>query len=130
MRLTLMKSKIHRAVVTEADLHYEGSIAIDPKLCELARFYPNERVDIYNITNGNRFSTYVIYGKPGQICINGAAARLVAPDDQVIIVTYADFEEKEALDHEPTVVLLTHDKEKNEVKSVERSSGRQYKMSL
>lgn len=127
MRLTLMKSKLHRATVTEADLHYEGSIAIDPALCEAARFYPNERVDIYNVTNGNRFSTYVIYGQKDQICVNGAAARLVSPGDQIIVVTYAEFEEKEALAHQPTVVLL---KEKNAIHSIERTSGRDYKREL
>lgn len=127
MKLTLMKSKLHRATVTEADLHYEGSIAIDPSLCEAARFYPNERVDIYNVTNGNRFTTYVIYGKKDQICVNGAAARLVSPGDQIIIVTYAEFEEKEALAHQPTVVLLA---EKNRIHSVEKTSGRDYKREL
>lgn len=127
MRLTLMKSKLHRATVTEADLHYEGSIAIDPALCEAARFYPNERVDIYNVTNGNRFSTYVIYGQKDQICVNGAAARLVSPGDQIIVVTYAEFEDKEALAHQPTVVLL---KEKNAIHSIERTSGRDYKREL
>jgi aspartate 1-decarboxylase len=127
MRLTLMKSKLHRATITEADLHYEGSIAIDSSLCEAARFYPNERVDIYNVTNGNRFSTYVIYGKKDQICVNGAAARLVSPGDQIIIVTYADFEEAEALKHEPTVVLLEKD---NRIHSVHKSSGRDYKREL
>lgn len=130
MRITLMKSKIHRAIVTEADLHYEGSIAIDPLLCEAAQFYPNERVEIYNVTNGNRFATYVIYGKPGQICLNGAAARLASVDDQIIIVTYADFEEKDALDHAPTVVLVDHKEKKNAIKAVEKTSGRQYKMDL
>jgi aspartate 1-decarboxylase len=130
MRITLMKSKIHRAMVTEADLHYEGSIAIDPALCEAAKFYPNERVEIYNVTNGNRFATYVIYGKEGQICVNGAAARLVSPDDQIIIVTYAEFEEAEALDYAPTVVLLDHQEKKNGIKAIERTSGRQYKMDL
>lgn len=121
MRITLMKSKLHRATVTEADLNYEGSISIDPELCEAARFFPNERVDIYNVSNGARFSTYVLYGKKGQIGVNGAAARLVHPGDQVIIVTYGDFEESEALQHQPTVVLLGKG---NQVKETHRSSGR------
>lgn len=121
MRLTLMKSKLHRATVTQADLLYEGSIAIDPELCEAARFYKNERVDIYNVNNGNRFTTYVIYGKPGQICVNGAAARLVSPGDSIIIVTYAEMEESEALTHQPTVVLLGP---KNKITEVHSSSGR------
>jgi len=122
-----MKSKLHRATVTEADLHYEGSIAIDSALCEAARFYPNERVDIYNVTNGNRFSTYVIYGAKDQICVNGAAARLVSPGDQIIIATYADFDEAEAMKHEPTVVLL---EKNNRIHSVHQSSGRNYKREL
>jgi len=121
MRITLMKSKLHRATVTQADLNYEGSISIDPKLCEAARFFPNEKVDIYNITTGARLSTYVLYGQPGQIGLNGAAARLVSPGDQVIIVTYAEFEESEALKHQPTVVLLD---EKNQIKLKSNTSGR------
>lgn len=120
MKLTLMKSKLHRATVTEADLNYEGSISIDPKLCEAARFYPNERVDIYNINTGARLSTYVLYGKPGQIGLNGAAARLVSPGDKIIIVTYAEFEESEAMAHKPTVVLLG---EENEIKKKTDFSG-------
>jgi aspartate 1-decarboxylase len=121
MRLTLMKSKLHRATVTEADLNYEGSISIDPKLCEAARFFKNERVDIYNINTGARFSTYVLYGKPGQIGLNGAAARLVSPGDKIIIVTYADFDETEAMAYQPKVVLLD---EKNEIKLESHFSGR------
>jgi len=121
MRITLMKSKLHRATVTQADLNYEGSISIDPKLCEAARFYPNEKVDIYNITTGARFSTYVLYGQPGQIGLNGAAARLVSPGDQVIIVTYGEFEESEALKHQPTVVLLD---DQNQIKLKSNTSGR------
>ncbi len=120
MRLTLMKSKLHRATVTEADLNYEGSISIDPNLCEAARFFPNEKVDIYNINTGARFSTYVLYGKPGQIGLNGAAARLVHPGDKVIIVTYAEFEETDALKHKPTVVLLD---EGNKIKLKTDTSG-------
>lgn len=121
MRLTLMKSKLHRATCTEADLHYEGSISIDPVLCEKARFLPHERVDIYNVNNGNRFSTYVLYGKPGQIGLNGAAARLASPGDKLIIVAYAEFEEAEAFKHEPKVVLLD---EGNAVKEEYLNSGK------
>ena len=121
MRLSLMKSKLHRATVNEADLNYEGSISIDPKLCEAARFYPHEKVDIYNINTGARFSTYVLYGKPGQIGLNGAAARMVQPGDKVIIVTYAEFEEAEALKYKPTVVLLD---DRNDIKLKTDTSGR------
>lgn len=95
MRRTLMKSKIHRATVTGADLNYEGSISIDPDLCRAANLVPYERVEIYDVNNGSRFGTYVIHGQPGQICLNGAAARLVHPGDLVIIASFADFEEAE-----------------------------------
>ncbi|MBX7123825.1 MAG: aspartate 1-decarboxylase [Opitutaceae bacterium] len=107
MRLTLLKSKLHRATVTAADLDYEGSIAIAPELRRAAGFLLNERVEIYNVTNGQRFATYVIAGrKRGDIMVNGAAARLVQPGDQVIIAAYAEFEEDEARRHKPVVVLL------------------------
>ncbi len=115
MRLTLLKSKIHRATVTDADLNYEGSISIDPALSEAAHFLPFERVDIYNCNNGERFSTYVIPGKPGEICLNGAAARLVHRGDIVIIASYADMEFEEAAKHQPTVVLVD---EKNKIKKL------------
>ncbi len=107
MRLTLLKSKLHRATVTAADLDYEGSIAIAPELRRAAGFLLNERVEIYNVTNGQRFATYVIAGrKRGAIMVNGAAARLVQPGDELIIAAYAEFEENEAGRHKPVVVLL------------------------
>lgn len=115
MRVTLLKSKIHRATVTGADLNYEGSISIDPALCEAAHLLPFERVDIYNCNNGERFSTYVIHGKPGEICLNGAAARRVHKGDLVIIATYADFETAEAFDHKPQLVMVNPD---NTVKKI------------
>jgi aspartate 1-decarboxylase len=103
----MLKAKIHRAVVTEANLHYEGSISIDTALCQAAGMLPFERVDVYNCTNGERFSTYVIDGKPGEICINGAAARLVQAGDVVIIACYASFSETEALTHKPTLLFVS-----------------------
>ena len=106
MRVTLLKSKLHRAIVTGADLHYEGSIAIGPELCEAAHFLAHERVEIYNVANGARFATYVIHGKPGEIMLNGAAARLVCVGDPVIIAAYADFEMQEAVRHQPRVVMV------------------------
>jgi aspartate 1-decarboxylase len=108
MLLTLMKGKIHRAVVTEADLHYEGSIAIDRFLAQAAGFILNERVDIYNINTGVRFSTYVIDAPPGSgmIGLNGAAARLAMVGDMIIIVAYAQMEETEAHQYTPRVVLV------------------------
>lgn len=119
MRMTLLKSKIHRATVTEADLTYEGSISIDPKLIEAAGFFLNEKVDIYNCNNGERFSTYVIEGMPGQICLNGAAARLVQRGDLVIIASYAEMEKEEALQHKPQVVFVDS---KNHIKQIRPES--------
>lgn len=107
MRLTLLKSKLHRATVTAADLNYEGSIAIAPELRRAAGLLLHERVEIYNCHNGARFATYVIGGrKRGEILVNGAAARLVQPGDEVIIAAYAEFEPAEAVRHRPVVVLL------------------------
>ncbi|MCC8950129.1 aspartate 1-decarboxylase [Bradyrhizobium sp. Arg62] len=108
MQVTLMKGKIHRAHVTEADLHYEGSISIDRNLIEAAGFLINERVDIYNIDTGARFSTYVIEAPAGSgtIGLNGAAARLAMAGDKVIIVAYASFDADEARKFHPRVVLV------------------------
>jgi aspartate 1-decarboxylase len=107
MRLTLLKSKLHRATVTGADLNYEGSIGIAPELRRAAGLLLHERVEIYNCNNGERFATYVIGSRRrGAIVVNGAAARLVQPGDEVIIVAYADLEPAEAARHEPVVVLL------------------------
>ena len=107
MRLTLLKAKLHRATVTASDLHYEGSIAIAPELRRAAGLLLHERVEIYNCNNGERFATYVIGGRVrGEIMVNGAAARLVQPGDEVIIAAYAEFEPAEAASHTPVVVLL------------------------
>src|SRR5689334_17232411 len=106
MRRTLLKSKIHRATVTDANLHYEGSVTIDQLLMEAADLVVHEKVDIYNITTGSRLSTYAIEGPPGSgtICINGAAAHLVSPGDLVIIASYADFEPEEVSVHAPRII--------------------------
>jgi len=108
MQITLMKGKIHRAQVTQADLHYEGSISIDRALIDAAGFIVNERVDIYNMDTGARFSTYVIEAPPnsGMIGLNGAAARLAMIGDKLIIVSYANFEPIEAQSFNPSVVLV------------------------
>ena len=106
MMIQLLKSKIHRATVTCANLNYQGSISIDKELCALAGIMQWERVDIYDVTNGARLSTYVIYGEPGEICLNGAAARCVQPGDKVIIATYALFDQTEAQSHQPTIILV------------------------
>ncbi|MGH0038015.1 MAG: aspartate 1-decarboxylase [Myxococcota bacterium] len=98
MTRTLLKSKIHRATVTEANIEYEGSVTIDLNLLEAADILPYERVDIWNCTNGNRITTYAIEGErgSGEICINGAAAHLNKPGDVVIIASWVDVEEPEA----------------------------------
>jgi aspartate 1-decarboxylase len=108
MQMTLMKGKIHRASVTQADLHYEGSISIDRTLLEAAGFLINEWVEVYNIETGARFSTYVIEAPQGSgtIGLNGAAARLAMTGDKVIIVAYASFDEAEARTFRPRVVLV------------------------
>jgi aspartate 1-decarboxylase len=106
MNLSMLKCKIHRGVVTNADLSYEGSVSIDPKLIKAAGLLINERVDIYNINNGARFSTYVIEGGPGEICLNGAAARHVQKNDLVIICAYCGMSEKEAKKHKPKLVFV------------------------
>lgn len=117
MLLTMLKTKIHRARVTQADLNYEGSITIDTDLLEAASILPYEQVDVLNITNGQRFTTYAIEGQGGSgiIGINGAAARLCQPDDLVIICAYCTLDEREAPNHTPTVLLMNEND--NTVKS-------------
>jgi len=108
MRRTMMKSKIHRAVVTDANLHYQGSVTLDPLLMEAADILENEQIDVLDITNGNRLTTYAIPGAPGrgEVCLNGAAAHLVSRGDLVILVTYADYDDAEARRHRPKVVFV------------------------
>jgi aspartate 1-decarboxylase len=108
MERKMLKSKIHRAVVTGADLHYEGSVTIDKELMEAADIIPYEAVAIWNVTNGNRFETYAIEGEAGSgvICINGAAARMVAPQDLVIIACFVSMDEAEAASHQPRLVFV------------------------
>ncbi len=110
MHRFLLKSKIHRATVTEADLNYDGSVTLDRDLMDAADIVPHERVEIYDITNGARLTTYAISGPrgTGTVCINGAAAHLVKPGDLVIIVSYAEYSNEEAADHQPSVVLVDH----------------------
>jgi aspartate 1-decarboxylase len=104
MRRRMMKSKIHRATVTDANLHYVGSISIDPRLMELSDILEWEQVTVVDIDNGARFETYAIVGNPGEITLNGAAARLVHPGDKVIIITYADFDAEECENFQPRIV--------------------------
>jgi aspartate 1-decarboxylase len=104
MRRRMMKSKIHRATVTDANLHYIGSISLDPRLMELSDILEWEQVTIVDIDNGARFETYAIVGNPGEVTLNGAAARLVHPGDKVIIITYADFDDVELENFQPRIV--------------------------
>jgi len=111
MILTLMKAKLHRARVTQTDINYEGSISIDADLLERSGILPHEQVDVLNINNGARFTTYAIEAPRGSktIGINGAAARLVQKNDQVIIVAYCQMPAEEARNYSPNVVLLDDD---------------------
>ena len=108
MLVTMMKAKLHRATVTQADLDYEGSIAIDRDLLDASGILPHEQVDVLNITTGARFTTYAIEAPRGSrvIGVNGAAARLVQKNDKVIVVTYCHMDASEARNYAPNVVLL------------------------
>jgi len=117
MQRTLLKSKIHRAKVTDANVDYEGSITIDRYLMELADLKEYEQVDVYNISNGNRFTTYVIEGErnSGDICINGAAAHLASAGDLVIIANYAVYDQNDVNLHKPKLIYVD---EQNNVKDI------------
>jgi aspartate 1-decarboxylase len=106
MHRRMLNGKIHRARVTDADLNYVGSISIDPILLKAADIVPHEQVTVLNLMNGARFETYAIEGSEGQICLNGAAARLAQVGDLVIILTYADLDEGELATHSPRVVFV------------------------
>jgi len=108
---TVLKSKIHRATVTGADLDYEGSVSIDENLLRSADILPHEQVQLYNITNGNRLTTYAISAPAGSgtICANGAAAHHIQPGDLVIIASYASVPDEAAAAHQPCVILVNQD---------------------
>lgn len=108
MRRTMCKSKVHRAVVTGADLHYEGSLTLDQDLMDAAQMLPFEKVQVVNVNTGSRLETYLIAGPRGSgaVQLNGAAARLGAPGDLVILITYAEYEDHELEGFEPTVVFV------------------------
>ena len=118
MQRHMLKSKIHRATVTGCDLHYVGSVTLDADLMRSADLLPGELVHVLDIDNGNRFETYVIEGEPGsgEVCLNGAAARLVHLGDRVIVVSYGVFDESELESHEPRVV---HVDERNAIVRVD-----------
>jgi len=103
---TFLKTKLHRATITAADPDYEGSVTVDRELCKAAGLLEFEQVDVLDITNAARFTTYVIYGGPGEVQVNGAAARLVSPGDLAIIIAYCRLPEDKIAGHKPRVVLL------------------------
>lgn len=121
MFITMFKSKIHRATVTEANLNYMGSITIDSELMKAADLLVNEKVQVVNVNNGARLETYAIPGEAGSgtVCLNGAAARLVQPGDQVIIISYATMTREEASSHRPTVVIAGSGNRVGEVRRAE-----------
>ncbi|WP_404380664.1 aspartate 1-decarboxylase [Knoellia locipacati] len=107
----MLHSKIHRATVTQADLHYVGSLTIDMDLMDAADLLPGQQVDVVDVDNGNRLTTYAIEGERGSgiLCINGAAARLISPGDTVIIIAYASMSDEDARAHDPHVVFVDKD---------------------
>lgn len=116
MKAEILKSKLHNATVTGADINYQGSISLDPELCHGVGLMQWEKVDVLSISTGARFTTYVIFGGPGEVCLNGAAARLVQAGDRVIVVSYAMMSPKKAATHRPRVAILG---EKNQILRVE-----------
>lgn len=122
MNVTMLKAKIHRATVTQAELNYVGSITIDAALLKASGIMEYEKVQIVDINNGERFSTYVIAGEEntGIICLNGAAARCVQKEDKIIIMAYAEMENEEAKTHKPTVVFVDDKNRVTKVSSYEK----------
>ena len=122
MTVTMLKGKIHRAVVKQAELNYVGSITVDPELMEAAGIYEYELVQIVDVENGNRFETYTIAGEPGSgmICLNGAAARQVQVGDHVIIMCYCQMSPEEVKEHKPKVVFVDDENKVVKVSSYEK----------
>ncbi len=117
MTITLFKGKLHRLTVTEADLYYEGSITLDAELLEAAKILPYEKVQVVNVNNGSRLETYTIPAERGSrtVCLNGPAARLNAPGDEIIVIAYAELTLEEAAEHRPRVVLVDKHNDPKEV---------------
>lgn len=122
MQVTMLKGKIHRATVTQAELDYVGSITVDEELLEKAGMLEYEKVQIVDVNNGNRFETYTIAGErgSGMICLNGAAARCVSVGDKVILMTYAQYDEEEAKIHKPKVVFVDEENKVSRLTNYEK----------
>lgn len=120
MTLEMLKGKIHRATVKQAELNYVGSITIDKELMKAAGIYEYEKVQVVNVNNGERFETYVISGENGMICLNGAAARCASVGDKVIIMAYAQLTPEEAENHKPTVVFVDENNKPTRIASYEK----------
>jgi aspartate 1-decarboxylase len=118
----MLRSKIHRIAVTECDVEYEGSLTLDPVIMREAAMVPFERIDVYDVDNASRFSTYLIEGEPGSgdCCVNGAAARLVEMGDKLILASYCTVDDDDVASHEPFVVLVG---EENRIKVTKRTEG-------
>lgn len=127
MTIRMLKAKLHRLRVTQADLYYEGSITIDEELLDTAGILPYEQVQVVNVNNGSRLETYTIPGDPGErtVCLNGPAARLAAPGDQVIVIAYADLKPNEAQQHHPRVVLVDEENNVAETRTLDVRPGAQ-----
>jgi aspartate 1-decarboxylase len=125
MTISMLKAKLHRLRVTEADLYYEGSITVDEELLDTAGLLPYQRVQVVNVNNGHRLETYTIPGEAGErtVCLNGPAARLAAPGDEVIVIAYADLTPSEAQQHHPRVVLVDEDNNVTETRTLDVSPG-------
>lgn len=121
----MLKAKLHRLRVTEAELYYEGSITVDQELLDAAGILAYEKVQVVNVNNGARLETYTIPGEPGErtVCLNGPAARLAAPGDEVIVIAYAQLTPKEARQHNPRVVLVDQDNNITETRTLDVHDG-------
>jgi len=126
MRRTMLRAKIHRIRVTEREVEYEGSLTLDAELLRAAQLVPFERIEVYDVDNGQRFATYVIEGEPGSgtCCVNGAAARLVERGDRLIVAAYAELEEHELAEHRPRIVVIGEANRVREIKSAEGAATR------
>jgi aspartate 1-decarboxylase len=122
MNVEMLKGKIHRATVRQAELDYVGSITVDEKLLSAAGILEYEKVQIVDVNNGSRFETYTISGEPGSgmICLNGAAARCVSPGDKIIIMAYASYDMQEAKEHKPSVVFVDEENQISRITNYEK----------